>query len=160
MEITPLSRVLLWLCDFFLCLWLRQVFLSHHALDFSFVLLFRGTFPLLLIHKSKISILLFEFQLNLGNILVCHTKRGDVEELHFLLNVSVQTTAILQHQMFLIIFDTQICAQGMEQIRQLMHILIPSLPLRGPLYVLVLITPHGIVLFLDGVSERIPSGYD
>jgi hypothetical protein len=27
------------------------------------------------------------------------------------------------------------------------------------LYVLVLIAPHRIILFLDGVSERIPSGY-
>ena len=48
----------------------------------------------------------------------------------------------------------------MEHIRQLMHILIPLLPQCGPLYVLVLIAPHGIVLFLDGVSERITSGYD
>jgi hypothetical protein len=28
------------------------------------------------------------------------------------------------------------------------------------LYVFVLITPHGIILFLDGISERIPSGCD
>jgi hypothetical protein len=27
------------------------------------------------------------------------------------------------------------------------------------LYVFVLIAPHGIILFLDGVSERIPSGW-
>ena len=61
--------------------------------------------------------------------------------------------------MFLQIFDTQLCAQSMEQILQLMHILIPLLPQCGPLYVLVLIAPHGIVLFLDGVSEGIPSWY-
>ena len=47
----------------------------------------------------------------------------------------------------------------MEQIRQLVHILIPLLSQRGPLDVLVLIAPHRIVLFLDGVSERIPSWY-
>ena len=47
----------------------------------------------------------------------------------------------------------------MEQIRQLVHILIPLLSQRGPLYVLVLIAPYGIVLFLDSVSERIPSWY-
>ena len=47
----------------------------------------------------------------------------------------------------------------MEQIRQLMHILIPLLPQCGPLYVLVLIDLHRIVLFLDGISEIIPSGY-
>ena len=50
------------------------------------------------------------------------------------------------------------CLQ-MEQIHQLMHILIPLLSQHIPLYVLVLIAPHGILLFLDGVSERIPSGY-
>ena len=61
--------------------------------------------------------------------------------------------------MFLWIFDTQLCAQGMEQIRQFMHIFIPLLPQRSPLYVLVLITPHGIILFLDGLLEKIPSGY-
>ena len=61
--------------------------------------------------------------------------------------------------MFLWIFDTQLGVQGMEKIRQLMHILIPLLLQRGPLYVLVLIAPHGIVLFLYGVSEIIPSGY-
>ena len=95
MELTPLSRVLLWLCDVvpYLCLW--QVVLGHHALALSFVLWFGGTFPLLLIHRSKVSLLLFEFLLNLGSISVCHTKQGDVEELHFLLNVSVQKTVIL-----------------------------------------------------------------
>ena len=62
--------------------------------------------------------------------------------------------------MFLWIFDTQICVQGMEQIRQLMHILIPLLSQRGPLYVLVLIAPHGIVLFLDDILEIILGWYD
>ena len=60
--------------------------------------------------------------------------------------------------MFLWIFDTQLCAQGMEQIRQLMHILIPLFPQCGPLYVLVLIAPHEIVLFLDGFSEEFQVG--
>ena len=46
----------------------------------------------------------------------------------------------------------------MEQIRQFVHILILLLPQRGPLDVFVLIAPHGIILFLDAVSKRIPSG--
>ena len=160
MELTPLSRVLLWLCGVVLCLWLRQVFLSRYALALSFVLRFGSTFPLLVIRRSKVSFLLFEFLLNIVSIPVCHTKRGDVEELYFLLNVHVQTTSVFEYQMFLRIFDTQLCAQGMEQIRHLMHILIPLLSQCGPLYVLVLIAPHRIVMFLDGVSERIPSGYN
>ena len=89
MELIPLSRVLIWLHGVVICLCLWQVVLGHHALDLSFVLRFGGTFPLLLIRKSKVSLLLFEFLLNLGSIPVCRTKRGDVEELHFLLNVSM-----------------------------------------------------------------------
>jgi hypothetical protein len=89
MELTPLSRVLLRLHGVVVFLWLWQVVLSHHALDLSFVFQFGGTFRLLLIRRSKVSLLLFEFLLNLGSILVCRTKRGDVEELHFFLNVSV-----------------------------------------------------------------------
>ena len=89
MELTPLSHVLLWLCGVVLCLWLWQVVLSRHALALSFFLWFWNTLHLLLIRRSKVSLLLFEFLLNLGSIPVCRTKRGDVEELHFLLNVYV-----------------------------------------------------------------------
>ena len=66
-----------------------------HSLVVSLILWFRGTFPFLLIRISKVSLFLFEFLLNFGSIPICHTKRGDVEELHFLLNVSMQTTAVL-----------------------------------------------------------------
>ena len=78
----------------------------------GFVLCFAvwGNLSLLLIRISKVSLLL----LNLGSIPICYTKRGDVKELHFILNVSMQTIVVLQHQMFLWIFDTQFCVQGME----------------------------------------------
>ena len=95
MELTPLSHVLLWLHSVVIFLWLWQVLLGHHPLALYFVLRFGGTFPLLLIRRSKVLLLIFEFMLNLGNIPVCRTKQGEVEELHFLLNVYVQTTAIL-----------------------------------------------------------------
>jgi hypothetical protein len=90
MELTPLSHVLLRLRGvvlIYLRLW--QVVLSRHALALSFVLWFGGTFRFLLICRSKVLLLLFEFLLNLGSMSVCRTKRGDVEELHFLLNVSM-----------------------------------------------------------------------
>ena len=95
MELTPLPRVLFWLRGVFLFLWLWRVILGRSALAWSFVLRFGGTFPLLLIRRPKVSLFLFELLLNLGSISVRHTKRGDVEELHFLLNVSMQTTAVL-----------------------------------------------------------------
>ena len=48
----------------------------------------------------------------------------------------------------------------MEQINELMHMSIPLMLQHSPLYVLVFIAPHGIIFFVDGISERIPSGYD
>ena len=45
----------------------------------------------------------------------------------------------------------------MEQIHQFVHTLIPLLSQCGPLDVLVLIVPHGVILFLDVLSKRIPS---
>ena len=88
-------------CSVSLFLRLWKFFLSRPSLAVSLVLRFGGTFPLLLIRRSKVSLFLFEFLLNFGSISIRHTKRGDVEELHFLLNVSVQTTTVLQHQMYL-----------------------------------------------------------
>ena len=101
MELTPLSHVLIWLRGvvLFLCLW--QVVLGRHALALSFVLWFGGTFPLLFDSQIQSLASSVEFMLNLGSIPVCRTKRGDAEELHFLLNVYVQKTMVLQHQMFL-----------------------------------------------------------
>jgi hypothetical protein len=95
MELTPLPRVLFWLRYVVLCLRLWRVVLGRPALAWSFVRRFGSTFSFLLIRRPKVSLLLFELLLNLGSILVCCTKRGDVEELHFLLNVSMKTTAVL-----------------------------------------------------------------
>ena len=78
MELAPLSCFLLRLCSVALFLRLWKFFLSFHALAVSLVLWFGGTFTLLLIRRSKVSLFLFEFLLNSGSIPVCHTKRGDV----------------------------------------------------------------------------------
>jgi hypothetical protein len=95
MELTPLPHVLFWLHGVIIFLWLWQVILHHPTLAWSFVLWFGGTFRLPLIHRPKVSLFLFELLLNLSSILVCHTKQGDVKELHFLLNVYVQKTTVL-----------------------------------------------------------------
>jgi hypothetical protein len=94
MELTPLPRLLFWLRGVVLCLWLWRVIMSRSTLAWSFVLQFGVTFPLLLIRRPKVSLFLFELLLNLGSISVRHTKRGDVEELHFLLNVSVKKIVV------------------------------------------------------------------
>ena len=48
----------------------------------------------------------------------------------------------------------------MKYIHQLMNIVIPLLQQRSPLYALILIAPHRIILFLDGVSKINSSGCD
>ena len=87
MELTPLSRVLFRLCDTVLCLQLWQVVLGRPALAFSFVLWFGGTFPLLRIYRSKVSLLLFKILLDLDSASVHRAKHGDVKELHIVLDV-------------------------------------------------------------------------
>ena len=57
---------------------------------------------------------------------------------------------VFEYQMLLQIFDTQLCGKGMENIGKLRHILVSSLPQRGPLYVLILIASNRVVLLLDG----------
>ena len=89
MELTPLSCVLLRLRGVVLCLRLRRVVLGHPALALSFVLWFGGTFPLLWIRRSKVSLLLFKLLLDLDSVSVCRAERGDVQELHFFLDVLV-----------------------------------------------------------------------
>ena len=64
MELTPLSGVLFQLRGVVLCLQLWRVVLGCPALALSFVLWFRGTFPLL-------RILLFKILLDLDGISVC-----------------------------------------------------------------------------------------
>ena len=50
------------------------VFLGYLALTLSFVLRFGGTFPLLQIHRSKVSLLYFKLLLDLDGVSVCHAQ--------------------------------------------------------------------------------------
>ena len=153
MELTPFSCVLFRLRDAVLCLQLWRVVLGHPALALSFVLQFEGTFPLLQICRSKVSLLLFKFFLDLDSVSVRCVERGDVQELHLVLDVPIQEVTVFEYQMPLIIIDTQICAKGMKNIGKLQHILVPSLPQRGLLYVFILIDSDRVVLLLDGILE-------
>jgi len=65
----------------------------------------------------------------------------------------VQAAAVFEYQILLRILDTQLCTKGMEKIGELRHILVPSLPQRGPLYVFILIGFDRVVLLLDGIPE-------
>ena len=68
MKFTPLPHVL-WICG---------VVLSRLALAFPLVLWFGGTFPWLQIRISKVSLLLFKFLLDLGNIAICRRSESVV----------------------------------------------------------------------------------
>ena len=87
MELTPFSRVLLCLRGIVLCLWLQWVVLGRPALALSFALRFGDVFPLLQIHRSKVLLLLFKLLLNLDSVSVRRAERGDVQELHLVLDV-------------------------------------------------------------------------
>ena len=56
------------------------------------------------------------------------------------------------------IFDTQLCAKGMKNVCEILHILVSSLPQCGPFDVFVLIAFDRLVLLLDGIPEVILSG--
>jgi hypothetical protein len=72
----------------------------------------------------------------------------------------MQSTMILEHQMSLLIFDTQLGAQGMEDICEIWHFLVSFLPQYGPFGTLIVITSDRVVLFLNSIPEGFPSDHD
>jgi hypothetical protein len=76
-----------------------------------------------------------------------------VKKLHFGMDVSMHTIDILEHQIALLIFDTQLGAHGMGDIHELWHYLVSFLPQCGPFCIQVVITSDRVVLFLDSVLE-------
>jgi len=136
MKLTSLSRVLLCLRGVVLCLQQKQFILVHPALAILFDLWFGGPFPLLQIHKSKVFLFLFKLLLDLDSVLVRCAKRGDVQEIHLILEVLVYEVTVLEYQMFLRISDTQLRVNGMKNISKLWHVLVHLLSQRGRIYVL------------------------
>jgi hypothetical protein len=62
--------------------------------------------------------------------------------------------------MSFIFLDNQLGVQGMEDICEIWYCLIPFLSQCGPSHILVIIASNRVVLFLNRISERIPSGGD
>ena len=58
------------------------------------------------------------------------------------------------------VFDTQLGVQGMESVCELWHCLALLLPQCGPSHVLVFIVINMVVLFLDHIHKKIPSGIE
>lgn len=74
MELTPFSRVLIFLHGVVICLRFRRVNLGHPALALVCSPWFGATFSFLQIRKSKVSLLLFKFLLNLDSVSVCRVE--------------------------------------------------------------------------------------
>jgi len=55
--------------------------------------------------------------------------------------------------MFLKILDTQLHARGMKKVGKLRHILVPSLPQRGRIYVFFLVVPNRVLLLFGGILK-------
>jgi hypothetical protein len=72
----------------------------------------------------------------------------------------MQSTVILEHQISLRIFDTQLGVKGMEYICEIWHYLVSFLPQCGPFGIQVFITSDRVVLFLNSILEGFPSGCD
>jgi hypothetical protein len=110
--------------------------------------------------KPKFPHLLFELLLDFDDISVGRAQGRDVQKFHFGLDVSMKSTMILEQQMSLWIFDTQLGAQGMEDICELWHCLVSFLPQCGPFGIQVITTSDRVVLFLNNIPEGFPSGRD
>jgi hypothetical protein len=72
----------------------------------------------------------------------------------------MQSTVILEHQSSLIIFDTQLCMQGMEDICELGHCLVYFLLQCGPFCIQVIITSNRVVLFLNSIPKGFSGDHD
>jgi len=110
MVLTPFSCVFLHLLIALLVLQLGLVFLRAVISIWSLVVWVGVAFTLLRlweVRRSKLSLFPLKFFLNIDSVSISCAQWGNVQELHFCLNVSMQTTAIFEHQMTLRVFDTQ-----------------------------------------------------
>jgi hypothetical protein len=76
------------------------------------------------------------------------------------MNVSMQSTVILEHQISLRIFNTHLGVQGMEDICEVWHSLVSFLPQCGPFGIQVVITSDRVLLFLNSIPEGFLGGHD
>jgi hypothetical protein len=110
--------------------------------------------------QAQIAASFFKLLLDFGGISIGEAQGRDVQKLHFGLDLSMQTTMILENQMSLKIFDTHLGAQGMEDICELWHCLVSFLLYSGPFCIQVIITSDRVVLFLDSIPKRLQSDRD
>jgi hypothetical protein len=156
MEVAPLPGIFLYLSGVLFCLRPRLVVSRLYIFAMSFVLWVGAALSWILlwgVPRPKFSRLLFELLLDFDSISVGCTQGWDVQKLHFILYVYMNATAILEHQMFLRIFDTQLGVQGMEDICELGHRLVSFLLQHGPFCVQVVKTSNRVVLFLNSIPE-------
>jgi hypothetical protein len=76
------------------------------------------------------------------------------------LDVFVQEAILFSIQMLLGVSNTQVCAQGVEDIGELQHCLVPFLPQCGPSHVTVFIVSDMVIFPLKSINKRCPSGFN
>jgi hypothetical protein len=72
----------------------------------------------------------------------------------------MQSVVVFQKDISLRVFDTQLGVQGMKIIFELRHCLAPLFPQCGPSHVLFVIVMNKVILFLDHIYKKNPSGLD
>jgi hypothetical protein len=100
MEVAPLLGIFLCIFGVLIFLWLGLVVLILTIFSLSFVLWVGAAPSWLLIcgvTRPKLSCLLFELLLDFDGMSVGRAQRQDVQKFHFGPDVSIQSTAILEH---------------------------------------------------------------
>jgi hypothetical protein len=126
MEVAPLPDIFLCLSSVLICLRFEMVVLMLSIFSLSFFLWVGASLSCIFLRgvpRPKLRPLLFELLLNFHDISIGRTQGQDDHKFHFSVDVSMQITMILEHHMSLRIFDTQLGAQGMEDIGELWHLL-------------------------------------
>ena len=163
MKLTPLPSVFLRLSITFLHFQLGWVVQRLVIFARPFCLCVETTSAYLLLWCIHISITLliplFKFLLDFDSISISSSQRRDVQKIHFCLDVFMQEAMVFWSQIPLKVFDTQLGAKGMEDIGELWHCLVPFLSQCGPSHVLIIIASNKVILLLQSIHKKCPSGY-
>jgi hypothetical protein len=72
----------------------------------------------------------------------------------------MKTVAVLEYHISFRVLDTHLSAQGMEDICEIFYCLVPFPSQCGPSRIPIIVVSNRVVLFLNNIPERIPSGGD
>jgi len=156
MEVAPLSSIYICLSIVLLYLWIRLVVLRFSIFSLIFVIQVRAALSLLLlweIPRPKMPRLLFKILLDFDDISMGRSQGQDVQKYSLCQDVSMHTTVVLEQYMSLRTFDTELGAEGMEDIFEPKNCLVPFLLHYGPFCIQITISSNRVVLFPNIIHE-------